>query len=60
MSELDSVDPLGPLSRGALRHYVVERLMKAIIQGELPAGTRLIANKLAVRFGVSALQFVRP
>jgi DNA-binding GntR family transcriptional regulator len=54
MKDADSFNPLGPLSRGALRHHVVQRLMKAIIQGELAAGIRLIANKLAVQLGVSA------
>ncbi len=54
MDELDSFSPLGPLSRGALRHHVVQRLTKAIVRGELAAGTRLIANKLAVQLGVSA------
>ncbi|MGO9111193.1 MAG: GntR family transcriptional regulator [Thermoguttaceae bacterium] len=54
MKEDDSVNPLGPLARGALRHHVVQRLLRAIIQGQLAAGTRLIANKLAVQLGVSA------
>ena len=60
MNEIDSINPLGPFSRGALRHHVVQRLLKAIIQGELAAGTRLITNRLAVRLGVSATQFARP
>ena len=54
MNEIDSIHPLGPLNRGTLRHRIVQRLLKAIIQGELPAGTRLVANKVAVRLGVSA------
>jgi DNA-binding GntR family transcriptional regulator len=54
MDANDSGNPLGPLSRGALRHHVVQRLLKAIIRGELAAGTRLIANKLAAQFAVSA------
>ncbi len=54
MDDVDSLKPLGPLSRGALRHLVVQRLTKAIVQGDFAAGTRLIANKLAVQLGVSA------
>jgi DNA-binding GntR family transcriptional regulator len=38
----------------ALRHDIVKRLLEAIILGEFPAGTRLIANRLAGRYGVSA------
>ena len=37
-----------------MRHHVVQRLLKAIFSGELAAGTRLIASKLAARLGVSA------
>jgi DNA-binding GntR family transcriptional regulator len=37
----------------ALRHQVVERLMKAIFLNELPAGTRLVVKKLAEHFGLS-------
>lgn len=54
MTELDPLDQIDPLSRGALRHEVVRRLMLAIFLGELPAGTRLVARRLANRFGVSA------
>ncbi len=54
MEDVDFLNPLGPLPRGALRHHVVQRLLKAIFGGELAAGTRLIASKLAARLGVSA------
>jgi DNA-binding GntR family transcriptional regulator len=47
-------DSLGPLARVALRHNIVKGLLKGIILRELPAGSRLIASKLANRFGVSA------
>jgi DNA-binding GntR family transcriptional regulator len=54
MSGHESNDSLGPLARGALRHQIVKGLLKGIILGELPTGTRLIASKLSGRFGVSA------
>jgi DNA-binding GntR family transcriptional regulator len=54
MNDTDSIDPLEPVSRRALRHHVVRSLLKAIINGELTAGTRLITSRLAVRLGVSA------
>lgn len=54
MNESDSVNPPELPPRRALRHHVVQRLLKAIITGELTAGTRLITSKLAIRFGVSA------
>jgi DNA-binding GntR family transcriptional regulator len=53
---MDASNPwnhIQPLPRGALRHEVVRRLMEAIFQGELPAGTRLVAKKLADRMGIS-------
>ncbi len=53
-SNTDPLDQIDPLPRGALRHEVVRRLMLAIFLGELPAGTRLVAKRLADRFGVSA------
>ena len=54
MKDADNIHPLDPFSRRALRHHVVQCLLKAIIQGELGAGTRLITNKLAIQLGVSA------
>ena len=54
MDTTDCIAQLEPLSRGALRHHVVRSLLKAIINGELLAGTRLITSRLAVRLGVSA------
>lgn len=56
MNTLDSfavLNDVGSLSRGALRHDVVLRLLEAIFHGRLPAGTRLVAQKLAARFGIS-------
>ncbi len=56
MSTLDALDGLndaGSLSQGALRHDVVLRLLEAIFHGRLPAGTRLVAQRLAERFGIS-------
>lgn len=41
------------LAQSALRRDVVARLMRMIFQGEFPAGTKLVAQKLAQRFGVS-------
>jgi DNA-binding GntR family transcriptional regulator len=54
MKEPNSNHPLDPLSQGALRHHVVQRLAKAIIRGELPEGTRLVASRLAAQLKVSA------
>jgi DNA-binding GntR family transcriptional regulator len=53
MSTLDALNHVGSLSRGALRHGVVLRLVEAIFHGDLPAGTRLVAQRLAERFGIS-------
>ncbi|MGD0897431.1 MAG: GntR family transcriptional regulator [Thermoguttaceae bacterium] len=54
MSESSPLERIGPLPRGALRHGVVHRLLAAIVSGELAAGTRLAAKRLAERLGVSA------
>jgi DNA-binding GntR family transcriptional regulator len=54
MSKRNPLDHIDPLSRGALRHDVVRRLLALIFQGELPAGTRLVARRLSERLGVSA------
>jgi DNA-binding GntR family transcriptional regulator len=54
MNKLQLAEPLGGPSRGALRHEVVKRLLAEIFRGDLPAGTRLIVQKLAVRFGISS------
>lgn len=53
MEKSDSENVLGQ-SQQALRHQVVRSLLKEIIQGVLPAGTRLVTSKLSFRFGVSA------
>ncbi len=42
------------LSRGALRHELVKRLLTEIFEGKMPAGTRLIVMNLAERFGLSS------
>ena len=54
MNELNPLDQVDPLFRGALRHEVVRRLLLAIFAGKLPTGTRLVAKKLADRLGISA------
>jgi DNA-binding GntR family transcriptional regulator len=54
MDASPSLDQMPVLSRTALRHEVVRRLLAAIFRGELAEGTRLIAQKLAARFGISA------
>jgi DNA-binding GntR family transcriptional regulator len=43
-----------PMSRGALRHPLVRRLLEDIFTGKLPAGTRLIVMNLAERFHLSS------
>ncbi len=54
MNAIGTEQQLVSLSRGALRHDVVNRLLKAIFQGELTAGTRLVVQGLADRFGISS------
>lgn len=41
-------------ARQALRHQVVRRLLLEIFRGTLPAGTRLITQKLSEQLGISA------
>lgn len=53
MSSLPLHTIIDPLTQSALRRDLVARLMRSIFQGELPAGTKLVAQKLAQRFGVS-------
>ena len=53
MDTPNSLDQMPVLSRTALRHEVVRRLLAAIFRGELTEGTRLVAQKLATRFGIS-------
>ncbi|MGA2620701.1 MAG: GntR family transcriptional regulator [Thermoguttaceae bacterium] len=53
MNTHDPIEPVDALSHGALRHDIGRRLLRAIFQGELPAGTRLVAKQLSERFGVS-------
>ena len=54
MERSDATEQARPLSRGALRHDVVKHLLMAIFQGEMPAGTRLVAKRLAESLGISA------
>ncbi|MBN2296492.1 MAG: GntR family transcriptional regulator [Pirellulales bacterium] len=42
------------MPRNALRHEVTRRLLWAVFRGELPLGTRLVAQTLAKQFGISA------
>lgn len=46
--------PLAVESRRALRHEVARCLLLEIFRGNLPAGTRLITQKLSKQLGVSA------
>ncbi len=45
---------IGVLPLNALRHKVTRRLLGAVFRGELPVGTRLVAQSLAKQFGISA------
>ncbi len=54
MTETTVTPPAYALSRGALRHEVVKRLMTEIFRGVVSAGTRLVVQKLAPRFGISS------
>ena len=54
MDDISSLDQMPALSRTALRHEVVRRLLGAIFRAELPEGTRLVAHALARQFGISA------
>lgn len=49
-----SIAPAALEKRRALRHEVVRRLLLEIFKGNLPAGTRLIAQKLSKQLGISA------
>jgi len=54
MDTADVLEPISLVARGALRHEVMRRLLRAIFEGKLPAGTRLMVLKLAERFGTSS------
>lgn len=49
-----AISPAALGARRALRHDVVSRLLLEIFKGNLPPGTRLIANKLSKQLGISA------
>lgn len=49
-----TLPPLHAVSRPALRHEVVNGLLRAIFLGELPAGTRLVIQKLAEQLHLSS------
>ncbi len=51
---IEGLEPIPPFARGALRHEVMRRLLRAIFAGTLPAGTRLMVLKLANLFGISS------
>ena len=53
MATVNTLDKVGSLSPSALRHDVVSRLLRAIFQGQLPAGTHLVVQKLAKQMEVS-------
>jgi DNA-binding GntR family transcriptional regulator len=46
--------PVPMLSPKALRHEVVKHLLGEIFDGRLPAGSRLVVQKLSARFGISS------
>jgi DNA-binding GntR family transcriptional regulator len=54
MNTHGAIDQIGPVTRNALRHDVVVKLLDYIFQGVLPTGTQLVIRKLAVQMGVSA------
>jgi DNA-binding GntR family transcriptional regulator len=54
MSGLDALQEITAVPRGALRHEVMKRLLRAIFEGKLPAGTRLMVMRLAERFATSS------
>ena len=54
MDVTNTLSHLAPLSRNALRHEVVVRLMASIFHGDIPAGARLVIRKMAEQMGVSA------
>jgi DNA-binding GntR family transcriptional regulator len=54
MEVVGTLEHVGSISRGALRHDVVVRLLESIFQGGLPPGTRLVIRKLAQQIGISA------
>ncbi len=45
---------LNPTTVRGLRHQVVEQILRAIIRGQLPAGQRLVVQRLAAQLNVSA------
>ena len=44
---------LGPVTRQTLADQVVERLIEAIVMGEVATGSPISENEVAIRFGVS-------
>lgn len=54
MSDSNPMDEIDPSFRGSLRREVSYRLLREILQGDLPPGTRLVVTRLAARLGVSA------
>lgn len=51
---IDTLEGFAIPPQGALRYQIMERLLRAIFQRQLPAGTRLTVLKLASRFGTSS------
>ncbi len=51
---IDRLEGFAIPPQGALRHQIMERLLRAIFQRHLPTGTRLTVLKLASRFGTSS------
>ncbi len=51
---IDSLEGFAIPPQGALRYQIMQRLLRAIFQRQLPTGTRLTILKLASRFGTSS------
>lgn len=54
MSMVEGMREVDSVARGALRSEITKRLLLHILEGRLPAGSRLVVQKLASRFGVSS------
>lgn len=54
MSTIEDSPPIQSLARGALRADITRALLTQIFNGRLPAGSRLVVQRLAARFGVSS------
>lgn len=53
-TSLDNIRPSALEARRGLRHDIVRQVLLEIFKGNLPAGTRLITQKLSRQLGISA------